>query len=199
MILEKQEGYSRLIYLSCIDEPRTRMDLTREWGMSESGRHLYRESVKETLGQMRNRGFIEQTSKGIKSSFNRRIENYLEQETGLELNNFTKLLRQTWVRKNIFSLENIKSFYGFNSETHKRSIQRNRVMFIEPFQVFILAKIIHERNINQNSEKDILANLLRRNIFYGNLNHNQILDSALEELDKHSDSRVVRDTKINIR
>lgn len=46
--LLKKNGYGSLIWLSCIDEPRNKSQITKEWGLSLSARTLHREDIKNT-------------------------------------------------------------------------------------------------------------------------------------------------------
>lgn len=175
------------------------MDLTRAWGLSVPGRPLYREDVKDTLQQMRGIGYIRKSSSGLTSQFNKEFIKLLEKKTDTQLQGFSELLQQDWVRENVFSLDNIKKFYQFNPAIAKLSIQRTRVMFIEPFQIFILAKIMQENNLSKNMDDEILPGLLQKNIFYGTLDHNIILDAALEQLEEHSEDEVVRNANVKFK
>ena len=63
----KRNGYSRLIFLSCIAEPRSKVEITRMWNLSESSRPLYRDKVNDEIQQMKEYGTIKEEGNKLKA------------------------------------------------------------------------------------------------------------------------------------
>ncbi|MFH1472451.1 MAG: hypothetical protein ABIF85_06125 [Nanoarchaeota archaeon] len=62
--LLKKTGYGAIIWLSCIDEPRNKTQITREWGLSLSAKTLHREDIKNTFDALINEKLLKEVGDG---------------------------------------------------------------------------------------------------------------------------------------
>lgn len=101
----ENEGYSRIMYISCIDKPRTKKEIMRLWGMSENSKMLYKEETEESVHKMIQEGLMDKESFKHSSKFN---EEFLESmEDQLARDSILALGDILGLRKGLFHNRNV--------------------------------------------------------------------------------------------
>ena len=183
MFIDRNHGYSRLIFLSCIDQRRNRMEITRKWNMSEKGRPLYRKGAQEDLTNLHKYEMVNDSGDGIKSIFSGYFQEYIESISGESAaisKELCKLLDEEEIRTNVFNIENIKEFYKAESTENKAAVNKVRHDFSNIFELFLLC--LKTYHADENS--DILQNLITSEDLPGSseLNYGVIYEATMNEL-----------------
>ncbi|MFB6199446.1 MAG: hypothetical protein ABEJ83_01090 [Candidatus Nanohaloarchaea archaeon] len=171
--LRDKQGYSRLIFLSCIDKPRNKMEITREWGLSESSKPLHRKSVNDEIELLRADMVLETKDSKLHSSLSdpkKGFPEYLDsqlKDNNLDLLNsnidlvsplsdhtvvFGRLLGQEWFRKSVLDIDNIKNYFGYESSEWEKigvDIVRHNFnqIFIDIYLEIILLEIKNKSKV----------------------------------------------------
>jgi len=140
------KGYGALIFLSCIEKPKNRTDITKDWGLALNARPLYRPGVEPSIQNLINEGLLEKTKdeklfssfKGLPKVLKQLVKSNEEIDKKLNLIvSFTPFfelleakhaeviafLNKPWVREEILNTENIKKYFNDSIElTRKQGI-----------------------------------------------------------------------------
>ncbi|MBU4300349.1 hypothetical protein L6303_06000 [archaeon] len=171
----KKDGYIGLIWLSCIDKPRNKLEITRKWYTSSSlsGRPLHRESAQKTIKALIDNGLLEADGNNYSSKFEglpqlvdvffpaydskKQKSNTLET---LRSNEFIELLNKTWVREELLSLDVLYEFFN-GSVDNVRANPLTPMIFILTSST-ILDEIVKAKRLGiTEKQESIEANLLR--------------------------------------
>ncbi len=175
------KGMGALIFLSCVERPKTKREITQDWGLAKDTRQIYQAGVGHDIDQLKQDGFLSIEGDNIYSSFeglstlikNTGSDDNLIINSGLlalkeisaHWQEFYTFINLELTRKELFKTETLLKIYDHETDGAKR----NPLLFLGLIPVaygFFL--VAHKRHIIPNQFIDNISPLLVMSGAHGN-------------------------------